>query len=98
MNNIQSKRLGKQLLADLTVWERENSEDNAQQLQRLHRNLRLARQQVLTPRQQQVITLFFEQQMNMTEIARQLGIHRSTVSRTLQRAKSRLYQALRYNF
>lgn len=98
MNNIQSKRLGKQLLADLTVWERENSEDNAQQLQRLHRNLRLARQQVLTPRQQQVITLFFEQQMNMTEIARQLGIHRSTVSRTLQRAKSRLYQALRYSF
>ncbi|WP_295588252.1 sigma-70 family RNA polymerase sigma factor [uncultured Oscillibacter sp.] len=98
MNNIQSKRLGKQLLADLTVWEQENSEDNAQQLQRLHRNLRLARQQVLTPRQQQVITLFFEQQMNMTEIARQLGIHRSTVSRTLQRAKSRLYQALRYSF
>ena len=98
MNNIQSTRLGKQLLADLTVWEQENSEDNAQQLQRLHRNLRLARQQVLTPRQQQVITLFFEQQMNMTEIARQLGIHRSTVSRTLQRAKSRLYQALRYSF
>ena len=98
MNNIQSKRLGKQLLADLTVWERENSEDNAQQLQRLRRNLRLARQQVLTPRQQQVITLFFERQMNMTEIAQQLGIHRSTVSRTLQRAKSRLYQALRYSF
>lgn len=97
MNAIQSKRLSKQLLADLTVWELENSEDNAQQLQRLRRNLRLARQQVLTPRQQQVITLFFEQQMNMTEIAQQLGIHRSTVSRTLQRAKKRLYQALRYS-
>lgn len=54
------------------------------------------RRQELTARQQQVLTLFFDQQMNMTEIAAELGVHRSTVSRTLHRAMDRLYRVLRY--
>ena len=77
MNTIHSKKRSRLLLADLAAWERENGEDNALRLERLRRNLRQARLQELTGRQQQVLTLFFDEQMNMTEIAAALGIHRS---------------------
>lgn len=73
-----------------------NRRGHTLRLERLRRNLRQARCQELTERQQQVLTLFFDRQMNMTEIAAQLGIHRSTVSRTLHRAMDRLQRALRY--
>lgn len=83
-------------LGDLTVWMRENGEDNAEQLSRLRRNLRRAREQELTPRQRQVLALYYDQGLNMVEIGRRLGVNRSTVSRTLVRAKERLYRVLRY--
>lgn len=38
----------------------------------------------------------FEQNKTVTEIAQELGVNKSTVSRTLLRAKRRLYQGLRY--
>ena len=63
---------------------------------RLRQNLRRARQQELTPRQQQVLTLYYDQGMNMTQIAQTLGVNCSTVSRTIRRAKQRLYRCLRY--
>lgn len=81
---------------DLTVWLRDNADTNDEQLSRLRRNLRLARKQELTPRQQQVLTLYYDRGMNMPQIARQLGVNRSTVSRTIRRAKERLYRCLRY--
>ena len=34
--------------------------------------------------------------MTIPQIARELGVNRSTVSRTLRRAKNRLYRCLRY--
>ena len=39
-------------IGDMTVWLRETAEDNHDQLERLRRNLRRAREQELTPRQQ----------------------------------------------
>lgn len=96
MNATHSKKRGRLLLADLAAWEQENGEDNGLRLERLRRSLLQARQQELTARQQQVLTLFFDQQMNMTQIAAELGVHRSTVSRTLHRAMDRLYRVLRY--
>ena len=36
------------------------------------------------------------QNKTVTEIAQELGVNKSTVSRTLLRAKRRLYQCLRY--
>lgn len=83
-------------IGDLTVWLRENSEDNEEQLSRLRRNLRRAREQELTPRQRQVLALYYDEELNMTEIGARLGVNRSTVSRTLHRAKDRLYRVLRY--
>ena len=67
-------------IGDLTVWKRQNDPDNAEQLDRLRRNLRQARERGLT----------------MAQIARRLDVNRSTVCRTLHRAQERLYRHLRY--
>ena len=48
-------------------------------------------------RQQQVLELYYDRHLPTTEIARLLGVRRSTVSRTLCRARTRLYKALRYS-
>ena len=81
---------------DMTVWLRENADDNQEQMERLLRNLRKARVQELTPRQQQMLSMRFEQNMSGAEIARELGLNRSTVSRTLRRAPERLRRCLQY--
>ena len=66
------------------------------QLERLRRNLRRAREQELTPRQREVLALYYDRGLKMSQIARKLGINRSTVSRTIGRAKQRLYRYLQY--
>lgn len=95
MKNTPSKKRVSGFTADLQVWMRENADDNSEQLARLKRNLRRARSLELTPRQQ-VLSLYFDQERSVTEIARLLTVNPSTVSRTLQRAKRRLYRCLRY--
>ena len=80
----------------MTVCMREHAEDNSDQLERLRRNLRRAREQELTPRQREILALYYDRGLKMPQIARKLGINRSTVSRTVKRAKERLYRCLRY--
>lgn len=81
---------------DMTVWLRENSEDNSLRLERLRRNLRRARELELTPCQRQVLELHYDQSMSVTQIARRLGVNPSTVSRNLRRAQERLRRYLQY--
>ena len=81
---------------EMTAWLLDNAGDNDCELTRLKRNLRIARSDELTERQQQILRMNFEQNMSVTEIARALGVNKSTVSRTLLRAKGRLYRCLRY--
>jgi RNA polymerase sigma factor (sigma-70 family) len=83
-------------IGDMTVWMRENAEDNSLQMERLRRNLRLARERELTPCQRQTLELYYDQHMTVTQIARQLGVNTSTVSRTLRRARDRLRRYLQY--
>lgn len=83
-------------IGDLAAWNRQNAEDNSQQLARLRRGLRRAREQELTPRQRQMLSLYYDQGMNIPQIAGELGLNPSTVSRTLRRARDRLYRCLRY--
>ena len=83
-------------IGDMTVWLRDHAEDNSDQLERLRRNLRRAREQELTPRQQEILDLYYDRGLKMHQIARKLGINRSTVSRTVKRARERLYRCLRY--
>ena len=96
MNATRFDTRSSEWAGDMTVWLREQANDNQEQMERLRRNLRRAREQELTPRQQQVLTLRYEQNMNGAEIARLLGLNRSTVSRTIRRAQERLRRCLQY--
>ena len=98
MKNTASKKRVIDFNADLQVWMRENAEDNSEQLSRLKRNLRQARELELTPRQRQVLAMHFDQDLSVTQIARELHVNPSTITRTLQRAKGRLRRRLRYGF
>ena len=83
-------------VGDLAVWKRQNDPDNAEQLERLRRNLRQARDRELTTRQRQILILYYDRGLTMAQIAGRLGVNRSTVCRTLHRARDRLYRYLRY--
>ena len=85
-------------MGDLTVWLRQNASDNGEQLDRLRTKLRYARSAELTQRQQQLLRQYFEEGKTMPQIARELHVRCSTVSRTLRRARERLYRCLRYSF
>lgn len=83
-------------LGDLTLWLRENGNSNSDLVIRLQQNLARARKQELTQRQQEVLALYFDEGMTIAQIAQQLGVTASTISRTLHRAKLRLYKSLKY--
>ena len=87
-----------EFIGDLAVWNREHSEDNSEQIERLRRNLRAAREQELPPRQQQMMELYYDQGKTMTKVARRLRVNKSTVSRTLARGRARLKKCLKYSF
>lgn len=97
METIRSRNDGIERLAGMAAWIRENQGDNGEQMARLRRNLRKARQQELTPRQREMVRLYYDEGMTMPQIGELLGVNRSTVSRTLRRAKNRLYRCLRYS-
>ena len=81
---------------DMAAWLRATAQDNECDLRRLKRNLRTAREEALTDRQRELLRMSFEENKSVTEIARELGVCKSTVSRTILRAKRRLYNCLRY--
>ena len=84
-------------LWDLMAWNRQNGEDNSEQMERLRRNLRAARKAELTPRQEEFVRMYFDLGMSVTAIAEKEGIHKSSVSRTLKRARTRLKNCLKYS-
>ena len=63
-----------------------------QQLERVRQVIR----QELTPIQKQTLLAYYFQEMSTVQIARERGVSRSTVSRTLKRAENRLKRYLQY--
>lgn len=96
MRDTRFENCSSEWIGDMTVWLRANAEDNSEQMDRLRRNLRRAREQELTKRQREMVALYYDRGMTMPQIAERLGVSRSTVSRTLRRARDRLYRFLRY--
>ena len=84
-------------IASLHVWRRSENGDNSPRLERLSHNLPLALKQELTPCQRRMVEMRYFQNMRVTDIAAELGISKSSVSRTLRRAQDRLYRSLRYS-
>ena len=97
MNDTRFNGCGREdALASLTRWHLENDGDNSRRIQQIRRCLRHARETALTPRQQQMVSLYYDRALTMQQIADLLGVCPSTVSRTLQRAHRRLQNALRF--
>ena len=84
-------------LASHQLWQEQISGTNRPQMERLKGKLLIAMEEVLTPRQRQIVTMYFFQGMRITLIAQELGIAKSTVSRTLRRAMERLNHTLQYS-
>ena len=82
---------------DLARWLREQSGDNSERLERLRRNIRRAREAELTQRQREMLYLYYDRGHSMTRIAMELAVNKSPVSRTLARARRRLYRCLKYS-
>jgi len=58
--------------------------------------MRMALERELTPRQKQLVEMYYIRQLRMSDIADELGLDLSTVSRTLKRARARLRRSLQY--
>ena len=89
-------RRGGMYAADMAVYSREMSEDNADDISKLRRNLHLALCEDVTERQREVLALYYAEGLNMREIGERLGVDTSTVSRTIHRGEKRLRRCLRY--
>ena len=85
-----------EVYGDMSAWIAAHAGDNESDLARLKRNLRLAREEELTARQRELLRLRYEENLSVSEIAALIGRDKSTVSRTLARARRRLYKCLRY--
>lgn len=83
-------------MVDLAMYSNMMADDNREQLGRLKRNLTHALRQDITPKQREYMILYYGRGMSMEAIARQTGVNKSTVSRTLKRGRQRLYRCLRY--
>ena len=98
MKNTRSDFGGREAYADIAGWIRSQQGDNSETMERLRRNLRRARSEALTPRQAQLLVLYYDRGKTVRGIAQELGVSPSTVSRTLSRARRRLRRCLQYGF
>lgn len=94
MTNIAYDPFGR---GGLEQWLRHAAGDNEARRQRLHRNLQRAMERELTPRQQEMMRLRFGEGYSVTDIAQQLGVNKSTVSRSITRAQEKLRRFLVYS-
>lgn len=97
MNGTRYRR-GRAYAADMAVYTRAMSEENTNSadITRLKRNLIRALQNDVTPRQREMLELYYAKGLNMRQIGELLGVHKSTVSRTVKRGERRLKRCLRY--
>lgn len=84
-------------IGDMTVWLRQNAPDNSEQHERVLRNLPKVMKEELTPRQRQMVDMYFCQRKTIPAIAKELEINRSTVSRTLHRGMDNIRRCLKYS-
>ncbi len=91
-------RKGKAYSADMAHYLRQLSEENtnAAELDQLRRNLLRCINEELTARQREFLYMYYVQRISQPQIARNLGLDASTVSKTMKRGEQRLLRCLRY--
>ena len=98
MRNTPFDTRASEWIGDMTVWRRQNDPDNAERLDRLRRNLQKVRELELTEKQAEAVHLYYDLGLSIPQIAQERGVHKSTVSRTLARARERLKRYLQYSW
>lgn len=71
---------------------------NRRLLEITHQALREVIADELTPRQREMLLLFYYERKRKTEIAAELHVNPSTVSRTLRRAEDKIRRYMRFYF
>ncbi len=74
----------------------ELGDDNAKTRQRLLVNLRRAIREEITEKEWQAMQMYYVREIKMTDIAKELGVNISTVSRNISRGREKLKRCLRY--
>ncbi len=76
----------------------DNEDDytNRSQLAKMKKALADVVQNEISARQREIIVLYYYKQMNIPQIADMLGVNKSTVSRTLSRARRTILSRLKY--
>jgi RNA polymerase sigma factor (sigma-70 family) len=69
---------------------------NTEELDRVKLALWRALHEDVTEKQLQYLLLYYGEGLNMKQIGQQLGVDKSTVSRTIKRGEERLRRCLRY--
>ena len=69
---------------------------NTQEMDRVKLALWRALHEDITEKQRQYLLLYYGEGMNMGQIGRQMGVDKSTVSRTIKRGEDKLRRCLRY--
>lgn len=78
-------------------WQRMGETDeNRTEHSRLLQNLSRCLREDVSPRQWTMLALYYGKELNQSQIAKRLGVNRSTVCRTLKRGERRLQRCLRY--
>jgi len=96
MRSIKCKGRPRRASAEMTLYARQVAAHNSAEHSRLKRNLIKAIREELTPRQREVLTMYYARNMSVNDVAAALEVCPSTVSRTLKRAEQRLFRCLRY--
>lgn len=97
MTRQNRKWVPPEIRAAMEIWQGQDSEDNDARMQRLRRNLKKAIDQELTGRQQTMLLMRYSENCSQTDVAARLGVDKSTVSRTLARARKKLARVLQYS-
>lgn len=74
----------------------EGESGNAEKRRLMLKVLRSVIENELSARQRQTVTLYYFQNMNIPEIAAELGVNRSTVSRTISRGRRNIMEKMKY--
>lgn len=77
------------------ILESESDGDSVRKLKKLLLNVI---NNELTPRQKEIIVLYYFKDIDIVTIARQLGITPQAVSAVMSRARIRMYKVMRYYF
>lgn len=96
MRGIRYRR-GNEFEGDFEIYRSAVSGDNSGRREKMKEAVLKAMENELSDKQRQTLELYYFKEMTMQEIADELGVCRSTVSRSLSRARSRISRCVKYS-